>query len=201
MGPQAAPNPGPASRPKCLRGVIASPIVPPQRKFTAVAEQAMDFASLFNVNFALPIAGATGARYRIELTEPAGMSTAGGKQALQHIRLVPEDGSSAIVVGTDSPVSKLAELRSLRHVAELHGRRFKGARFPVDGEHYQALVLRLQQFFQSQGHSVVMVELAAADAPFVIPPPPPERISPSVVAVVVMAALVLAGVAGFFLTR
>ena len=180
--------------------MIASPIVPPsrERKFTAIASQAMDFATLFHINFAAGLPGPV--HWKIELTTPVGPSTEGGKQALQHLRLVPADGTSAIVIGSTSPVARTAEIRTLRHLRDVHAMRFKGAPFPVDGTSYQDLVGRLQQFFAAQGHAVVMLDAAT---PSMIPPAPqpPSSVSGSVVAIVVVATIVLASVIGALVMR
>ena len=180
--------------------MLASPIVPPsrERKFTAIASQAMDFATLFHINFAAGLPGPV--HWKIELTTPVGPSTEGGKQALQHLRLVPADGTSAMVIGSTSPVAKTAEIRTLRHLRDVHAMRFKGAPFPVDGSNYQDLVARLQQFFAAQGHAVVMLDAAT---PSMIPPAPQPTgsVSGSVVAIVVVATIVLASVIGALVMR
>lgn len=174
--------------------MVTSPIVPPlrERKFTAIASQAMDFATLFHINFAGGLPGPV--HWKVELTTPVGPSTEGGKQALQHLRLVPADGTSAIVIGKASPVGKSAEIRTLRHLRDVHAMRFKGAPLPLDGSSYLDLVGRLQQFFAAQGHAVVMLDVAT---PSMAPPPPANRgVSGSVVAAVVVGAIVLASVVG-----
>src|SRR3954464_9199544 len=116
------------------------------------AMQAMDFATLFNVNFAAGLAGPV--HCRIELTTPVGPSTGGGKQALQHLRLLPADGSSAIVIGTTNQVTKRTEIRSLRLLRDLHAQRFKGAALPVEDAAYQDLLQRFQRFFSVQEHAL-----------------------------------------------
>ncbi len=55
-----------------------------------MAGQATQLAALFNAKFAAGFVGP--ARYRVDLTTPVGQSTVGGKQALQHVRLVPVGG-------------------------------------------------------------------------------------------------------------
>lgn len=143
------------------------------RQFTAIAGRAAEFAALFNAKFESGFAG----QYRIDLTAPAGPSTAGGKQALQHIRLVPVDGSPAIVIGSVSQPENSAEIRTFRHLAELHARRFKGARVPVDVNAYRELNRNLHAFFASQGFAVVMVDVTDAPASN-YPPPMPAQSSP-----------------------
>jgi hypothetical protein len=140
----------------------------PLKQFTAVAGRAAEFALHFNRTFADGFAGP--APYLIDLTGPAGPSTGGGKQALQHIRLVPHDGGAAIVIGSVSQPENSAEIRTFRHVAELHARRFKGARVPVDVNAYRTLTRNLHAFFAAQGFAVVMVDVS--DAPASNYPPP-----------------------------
>src|SRR4051812_44568011 len=118
----------------------------------------MDFATLFHINFAAGLPGPV--HWKIELTTPVGPSTEGGKQALQHLRLIPADGTSAIVIGSTNQVGKTAEIRTLRYLRDVHAMRYRGALLPVDGNSYQDLVSRLQQFFAAQGHAVVMLDAA-----------------------------------------
>jgi hypothetical protein len=151
------------------------------RQFTAVAGQANDFALLFNATFSAGVEG----RYRVDLTTPAGPSTAGGKQSLQHMRLVPHDGSPAIVLGSVSPVLKTAEIRTFRHLSDIHARRFGGARVPLDVNAHRDLCRRMSQFFAQQQFSVVMVDVT--EAPLSDRPPPPARSAPT--------AWIIAGVA------
>ena len=180
--------------------MLASPIVPPrfERKFTAIATQAMDFATLFHINFADGLPGPV--HFKIELTTPVGPSTEGGKQALQHVRLIPEDGTSAIVIGSTSQVGKTADIRTLRHLRDVHAMRYKDAPLPVDGSSYQDLVTRLQQFFAAQGHAVVMLDVAK---PSMAPPAPAPSgsVSGTVVALVVLATIILASVVGALVMR
>ncbi|MFO0758891.1 MAG: hypothetical protein U0359_20530 [Byssovorax sp.] len=148
--------------------MVASRIVAQfERKYTAVAGKAMDFATLFNTVFAAEIDGPV--PYRVDLTTPVGPSTAGGKLALQHLRLVPPDAGAAIVLGTVSQTENTAELRTYRHLAEVHARRFNGARIPLDPGEYIKLKNKLQHFFAAQGFSMVLVDVTPSMAP-----PPPE---------------------------
>ncbi|MFT3772037.1 MAG: hypothetical protein QM820_42060 [Minicystis sp.] len=173
----------------------------PLRQFTAVAGRAAEFAALFNQTFASGFDGPY--HYRIDLTAPAGPSTAGGKQALQHIRLVPENGAPAIVVGQVSQPDNQAEIRTFRHLAELHARRFKGARVPIDVNAYRELNRRLHAFFASQGFAVVMVDVTDAPASNYPPPMPAGGSSqaPWIIAGMAVAFAVGIGVIAFLATR
>jgi hypothetical protein len=142
----------------------------PLRQFTAVAGKATEFASLFNRTFSAGFQGPE--MYRIDLTAPDGPSTGGGKQALQHIRLVPLGGGPAIVIGAVNQVDMTAEMRTFRHLAELHARRFNGQRVPVDPNAYRELTRHLHQFFASQTLAVVMVDISEGQMSSRPPPAP-----------------------------
>lgn len=141
-------------------------------KRTQVAGRATNFAVLFNATFRGGMPGAPD--LAVDLTTPPGPSTAGGKQVRQHIRLVPRDGGTAIVVGFVNGIDALAELRTYGHLAEVHSRRFKGASLPFDELSYKDLVKRLQGFFGSQGFTVVMVDVSSS-----LPPPSGARTGPA----------------------
>ncbi len=91
---------------------------------TRVANQAHEVAKTINEGFEDYRVGA--GAWQVELSTPEGQSTAGGKQALQHLRLVPtREGYAALVVGTVNGVLYSAELRTFDHVAMSHEVRFK----------------------------------------------------------------------------
>lgn len=158
-----------------------------ERKYTAVAGKAMDFATLFNAVFERELEGPV--PYRVDLTTPVGPSTSGGKLALQHLRLVPPDAGAAIVLGTVSQTDNNAELRTYRHLADVHARRFNGARIPLDPNEYLKLQKRLQHFFAAQGFTLVMVDVT----PSLAPPPPEASPSQSRLGLVVAIGLVVVG--------
>ena len=115
QAPAAESSPGEAAPdPEALRTRLA-------RKFVTLADS---FTEAFR-----ELAIGAGA-YAIELTAPQGMSTGGGKQALQHIRLRPRrEGYSVVVAGTVNQVERRAELRDYDHIAVVNEVRF---RQPVD---------------------------------------------------------------------
>jgi hypothetical protein len=91
---------------------------------TAFAIQAEDLAASMNATFQ-KMAIAPG-YYVPELTVPEGPSTAGGKQALQRLRLVPRaPGYPILVVGSANQADRTAELRSYEHLDAIHRHRFK----------------------------------------------------------------------------
>jgi hypothetical protein len=133
------------------------------KKLTLVAQQAVGFAELFRAIFADGLQGPV--PYRVELSEPDGPSTAGGKLALQHIRLVPVNSGPTIVIGAANTVEKTAELRSYAFLAHQHAQRFKGATLPIDPQRFSALIQSLHTFFSDRGMAVTMQDHAPVTAP------------------------------------
>src|SRR5882724_6745797 len=124
-------------------------------KRTAFAMQALGLAETFNIMLQAervkrPVT------YRVELSAPDGMSTAGGKQATQHVKLIPEGGGTTIVAGSANGVDKVAELRTFEHLKLLHAQRFKGAEIPLNRVQYNELLEKLQAFFVDKGCEVTM---------------------------------------------
>lgn len=86
------------------------------KKFVSLADDVNEEFNDFTIG-----AGAWG----VELTAPQGMSTGGGKQALQHLRMrARRPGYSVLVGGTVNPVEKVAELRDYAHMCMMHEVRF-----------------------------------------------------------------------------
>jgi hypothetical protein len=104
--------------------------------------------------------------YRVQLARPDGLSTGGGKQAVQHISLVPDGGGDAtITAGWANQVEGHSELRTYEHLAQLHASRFRGKEIPLDRVAYNELLKRMQAFFGEKGLSVVLVDVARTAAP------------------------------------
>src|ERR1700761_8918926 len=92
------------------------------RKFTSLADEVTECF----VDY--PLAGGA---YVVELLAPEGLSTEGGKHALQHLRLrALKQGKAAIVAGSVNPVEKHAELRTFEHAFLVHQIRF-GTTFEI----------------------------------------------------------------------
>src|SRR4051812_4799447 len=107
-----------------------------EQKHTEFAMKALDLADLFKMMVGgLPLDG----KYMVELSAPDGPSTAGGKQALQHIKLVPQGGGSTIVAGSASRAENFAEIRTYEHLQALHSQRFKGQSLPLGQDGYENL--------------------------------------------------------------
>jgi hypothetical protein len=86
------------------------------RKFTTLADQVTEGFDEFSIG-----AGWWG----IELTAPEGMSTDGGKQMLQYLRLRPaRQGHAVLVGGVVNAVTKTAELRDHAHMEMIYRARF-----------------------------------------------------------------------------
>jgi hypothetical protein len=87
------------------------------------ALQASDLAAA--MNDALRKVRIAPGEYAPELTAPQGPSTAGGVQAMQHLRLVPgQTGQPVLVVGHANHAEGKAELRTYDHVDAIHRQRF-----------------------------------------------------------------------------
>jgi len=140
----------------------------PEYKYTQVAQRAVSLAELFAARFERGLEGPV--RFRVELSAPDGPSTAGGKQALQHIKLIPDGGGLAVVIGSANTTRMTAEIRTFEHVAELYAQRFHGAKIPVDVTRYYELGQGLATFFRAMRMSVTFAELGGAALAAPAPP-------------------------------
>jgi hypothetical protein len=121
------------------------------------AGQAVGLAELFNLTIGKKrLEGMV--PYAPQLSAPDGPSTAGGKQALQHITLVPEGSGATLLIGTANLLDQQAELRTFRYVDELHRQRFKGVPFQVERAHYEALVETIRAFLAERKYAVAFVD-------------------------------------------
>jgi hypothetical protein len=127
-----------------------------EEKRTQFAMQALGFADLFNFK----VGDQKVSGHRVELSAPEGPSTGGGKQAVQHVKLIPADESGAVIVaGSANQVEKTAELRTFEYLADLHAKRFKGAALPIDKAQYNLLIARVKAFFADQRLAVSLLDL------------------------------------------
>lgn len=114
-------------------------------KHTVFAMKALSLADMFKAAVGeRPVGQATS--YRAEMAAPEGPSTGGGKQAVQHIRLVAESGAATLVAGSANQVEGAAELRSYEYLQWMHAQRFKGAPLPLEKAEYDAFLQRCQKF-------------------------------------------------------
>lgn len=89
------------------------------RKITTLADEVNECFADFRIGVA---------EWRVELTAPEGMSTGGGKQALQNLRLLPREPSfPTFVIGVVDPIEKTSELRAYAHMSALHEMRYARA--------------------------------------------------------------------------
>jgi hypothetical protein len=124
---------------------------------TQFAVKAVSLADFFNA----AVGDKRVSGYRVQLARPDGLSTGGGKQAVQHISLVPDGGDEAtITAGWANQVERIAELRTFDQLAQLHASRFRGKQIPLDRVAYNELLKRMQSFFGEKGLSVVLVDAA-----------------------------------------
>jgi hypothetical protein len=134
-----------------------------EQNHTAFAGAAVGMAELFRYGFSKKrLEGPV--NYTPELSAPDTDSTGGGKQALQHVKLVPDSGAT-LVIGTANIVDKSCELRTFRHMDDVHRQRFKGAPFNTDPEQYNKLIDELKAFFVGQHYTVSLHEAAAVTRP------------------------------------
>ncbi|MBX3192883.1 MAG: hypothetical protein KF819_38215 [Labilithrix sp.] len=128
------------------------------RKFTTLADEVTECFEGFDVG---------GGGYVVELLAPEGVSTSGGKHALQHLRLRPRrEGDAVIVVGSVNPLEKRAELRAYARVARVHERR--GKRLDVTEAEWERLLERVE----------VVLRLANIETARVDPSPEGSRGAP-----------------------
>jgi hypothetical protein len=98
--------------PNALRTAIA-------KKFVSLADDVNEAFAGFHIG---------GGDYVVELTQPQGPSTGGGRHALQHLRLRPRRAGFPVIVGgsVDGP-AKCADLRDFAYVHLVHTLRFDSA--------------------------------------------------------------------------
>jgi hypothetical protein len=136
------------------------------------ALQATDLASAINASIQ-KVRIAPG-DYVPELTAPDGPSTAGGVQAMQHLRLVStQEGQPTLVVGHANHAAGKAELRTYEHIEAIHRQRFHQSP-AVDRKQYDEFLAFAKQLFDALRLQTALVgppvELVAEP---VAPPPAP----------------------------
>lgn len=163
-----------------------------QSKYTQVAAKAVSLAELFVARFDQGLDGPV--RFRVELSAPDGPSTAGGKQAMQHIKLVPAVSGPAIVIGSANTTTQQAEIRTFDNIAAAYAQRFKGAPIPVDVTGYTELMQALASFFKAMKMTVTFADARGIG----LSVPPAGSASRSNLPVILMGAFV--GVTILFVT-
>jgi len=137
-------------------------------KATQYAQQGLDFATLFSAKFERqPISG-----YKPHLREPP-ETTAGGRQAIQHIAFEPQiEGDPVLTVGYVNVVTKTAKLRTYDCLAEMFTMRFSNRVFGLDQRQYQAWFDKAAEFMRRQGLQI-QIETRPPVAYSSRPPPRP----------------------------
>ncbi len=150
------------------------------------AIQASDLATAFND--ALKKMRIGPGDYGIELTAPEGPSTAGGVQALQHVRLVPREmGLPTIVVGHANHPEGRAELRTYEYVDSIHRQRFRRP-LALDRAQYEQVLAMAKQMLD-----VLRLQTVIAVPPAEVSSPGAGRASKALVAGVVGICVLLLG--------
>jgi hypothetical protein len=147
---------GPTADDKVGRAVA----VPAQKRaqvYTRVAHQAVNAAELLNLGLHKKTIGARDPRH-IEVSEPSGPSTGGGKRARQSITLVPISGEGGVLMcGWLDVAHKLADVRSYDEVAEQYKQRF-GSRFEPTAHEYERLMDDLRGMVEQLGFRLIEEE-------------------------------------------
>ena len=140
-----------------------------EMKRTQFAQQGLDFVSLFSAKFShQKFSG-----YIPQLREPA-ESTAGGKQAVQHIIMSPTiEGDNMLTVGYVNVATKTGKLRTYDCMAEMHALRFRNQPFVVDAAQYQDFFDKANEFMRRQGMQV-QIETRPPRRASSRPPPRPK---------------------------
>ena len=136
----------------------------PQR--TAFTMKALDLAEMFRI--VLGDLRLTGRRtFRPELTSPEGLSTGGGVQAMQHLKLIPVEQAGTFagtfVVAHANQADMTAQVRTYDHVDAQYRARFKSA-VPFTREEYDAFMAQIREFLQTQNFTI-MIEPYTPPAP------------------------------------
>jgi hypothetical protein len=119
-------------------------------KFTMFAGKAVALAEVFKFTVGKePFVGPSVCR--LELSAPAEESTDGGRLAVQHVSIVPENGGPATVMATAYQVERRAEARQYEVVADTYKKRFRANTFPVSPGQFDEMTRKLKDFFQQFG--------------------------------------------------
>jgi hypothetical protein len=132
-------------------------------KHTMFAARAIGLAEMFKLLAAKPLAG--NVAYQAELSAPDGPSTHGGKQAVQHIKLIPNEQSATLIAGSANGTDKTCELRTYAYIQAQHSARAKAGKFGLSKASYDEFFGQLQAFFSSQGFKVSITDVDIGEQP------------------------------------
>jgi hypothetical protein len=128
-------------------------------KFTMFAGKSVALAEVFKFTLGKePFVGPTVCR--LELSAPSEESTDGGRLAVQHVSIVPENGGPTTVIATAYQVDRRAEARQYEVVAETYKQRFRTNTFPVSPGQFDEMMRKLKAFFQQFGFTFEIQPLA-----------------------------------------
>lgn len=131
--------------------------------YTVMAHQAVNVAELLNRG--LHKKTICKDPRHIEVTEPSGPSTQGGKRARQSITLVPISGEGGVIMcGWLDVAQREAELRDYDEVSAQFKQRF-GQRFDATREEYEKLMGELRGMIAQLGFQLVEFEEEEDDTP------------------------------------
>ena len=129
--------------------------------------------------------------YSPELTAPEGPSTAGGVQAMQHLRLVPgEAGLPTLVMGHANHTEGKAELRNYECLDAIHRERFRRP-LSLERPAYDSFLAFAQQIFGAL-HLQTTVVGPPANPASVAPPAATGGLGQSRTTIAAIAAAALA---------
>jgi hypothetical protein len=133
-------------------------------KFTMFAGKAVALAEVFK--FTLGQETFVGPSIcRLELSAPTEQSTDGGRLAVQHVSIVPENGGPTTVMATLYQVQRRAEARPYEVVGDSYKKRFHTNTFPVSTGQFDEMMKRLKAFFQQFEFKFELAPLTGAGPP------------------------------------
>jgi hypothetical protein len=142
-------------------------------KRTQLAQHGLDVATLFTAKFMQHDLNG----YVPKMREPTGVSTEGGKQALQHLVLEPKTpGEPVITIGNANLVNKTAKIRNYGCLEAMHQKRFPNKPLILAEMPYKAFFDEMLQFLQKY-QLQVEVETRPPDMSSV---PPRAAVAPKV---------------------
>jgi hypothetical protein len=166
--PAVAGKPGAASAAKKAEAKPEEPAgrapavsaVPAQKRaavYTQMAHQAVNVAELLNKGLHKKTVGKKDPRH-LEVTEPSGPSTGGGKRARQSINLVPISGEGGVIMCAWLDVAqRAADIRPYDEVEQQFKKRF-GGKFDVTPDEYRILMKDLEGMLEQLGFQLVQFE-------------------------------------------
>jgi hypothetical protein len=135
-------------------------------KFTMFAGKAVALAEVFKFTVGKELFVGTSV-CRLELSAPTEESTDGGRLAVQHVSIVPENGGPSTVIVTAYQVDRRAEARPYEVVADMYKKRFRTNTFPVSPGQLDEMTRKLKDFFLQFGFKfeIAPLDLGGTAAP------------------------------------